>query len=70
MREQFLGTTYSGSLSAVVLMGHLAVAFPNQQLLRDGENIQVRNHTLGEGCFWRKYRKGERWNVTGNLPSP
>src|SRR5512133_1092288 len=35
---------YSGPLSEAVLMGNLAVRFPNQALLWDGENMQVKNH--------------------------
>jgi predicted dehydrogenase len=49
---------YSGPLSETVLMGNLAVRFPNQQLLWDGENMQVKNHKDGNVFVRRKYREG------------
>ena len=49
---------YSGPLSEMVLMGNLAVRFPNQQLLWDGENMQVTNHKEANAFVRRKYREG------------
>lgn len=44
---------YSGPLSEMVLMGNLAVRFPNQQLLWDGEGMEVTNSFVR-----RWYRQG------------
>ncbi len=49
---------YSGPLSEMVLMGNLAVRFPNQQLLWDGENMQVKNHKDANAYVRRTYRAG------------
>ncbi len=49
---------YSGPLSEMVLMGNLAVRFPNQQLLWDGEQMQVKNNAAANGFVRRKYREG------------
>jgi predicted dehydrogenase len=49
---------YSGPLSEMVLMGNLAVRYPNQQLLWDGENMQVKNHKEANTYVRRKYREG------------
>ncbi len=49
---------YSGPLSELVLMGNLAVRFPNQQLLWDGENMQVKNHKEANAYVHRTYRDG------------
>jgi predicted dehydrogenase len=49
---------YSGPLSETVLMGNLAVRFPNQQLLWDGENMTVKNHPDANAFVKRKYRDG------------
>ena len=49
---------YSGPLSEMVLMGNLAVRFPNQQLLWDGEQMQVKNHKDANAYVRRKYREG------------
>ena len=49
---------FSGPLSEMVLMGNLAVRFPNQQLLWDGENMQVRNHKEANAFVRREYRGG------------
>jgi hypothetical protein len=42
----------------MVLMGNLAVRFPNHQLLWDGENMQVKNHKEANTFVRRKYREG------------
>jgi predicted dehydrogenase len=49
---------YSGPLSETVLMGNLAVRFPNQQLLWDGENLVFTNHKEANEFVHRKYREG------------
>ena len=49
---------YSGPLSEMVLMGNLAVRFPNRPLLWDGENMKVTNHPDANGYVRRKYREG------------
>jgi predicted dehydrogenase len=49
---------YSGPLSETVLMGNLAVRFPNQQLLWDGEKMQVTNNKDANALVRRKYREG------------
>ena len=49
---------HSGPLSEMVLMGNLAVRFPNQQLLWDGESMQVKNNKGANGFVHRKYREG------------
>jgi hypothetical protein len=45
----------------MVLLGNLAVRFPNQQLLWDGEAIQVKNHKEANAYVRRKYR--EDWTL-------
>ncbi len=49
---------YSGPLSETVLMGNLAVRFPNRKLLWDGEKMQVTNDVAANGYVRRQYRKG------------
>ncbi len=49
---------YSGPLTETVLMGNLAVRFPNQQLLWDGEKMQVTNHKEANAFVRRQYRQG------------
>lgn len=49
---------YSGPLSETVLMGNLAVRFPNQMLIWDGENMQVKNNKEANNFVRRKYREG------------
>jgi predicted dehydrogenase len=49
---------YSGPLSETVLMGNLAVRFPNQQLNWDGENMKVKNCKDANAFVHRKYREG------------
>ena len=49
---------YAGPLSEMVLLGNLAVRFPNQQLLWDGQNLQVKNHKQANAFVRRKYREG------------
>ena len=49
---------YSGPLSEMVLMGNLAVRFPNQRLLWDGEKMQVENHPEANAYVRRHYRAG------------
>ena len=52
---------YAGPLSEMVLMGNLAVRFPNQQLLWEGESMQVQNHKDANAFVRRKYREG--WSL-------
>lgn len=49
---------YSGPLSEMVLMGNLAVRFPNRRLLWDGEKMQVTNDKDADGYVRRQYRAG------------
>lgn len=49
---------YSGPLTETVLMGNLAVRFPNQQLLWDGVNTVFTNHKEANEFVHRKYREG------------
>jgi hypothetical protein len=42
----------------LVLMGNLAVRFPNRQLLWDGENQKVTNDKDANAYVRRKYREG------------
>jgi len=49
---------YAGPLSEMVLMGNLAVRFPNQELLWDGEHMQIRNHKDANAFVRRDYRAG------------
>ena len=49
---------YSGPLTEMVLMGNLAVRFPNRQLLWDGPNLQVTNDEKANAYVRRKYREG------------
>ncbi len=52
---------YSGPLSEMVLMGNLAVRFPNQLLQWDGEGMQVKNSKEANAYVRRQYRKG--WEI-------
>lgn len=52
---------YSGPLSETVLRGNLAVRFPNEQLLWDGETIKVTNNEEANGFVTRSYRPG--WTI-------
>jgi hypothetical protein len=52
---------YAGPLSEMVLLGNLAVRFPNQQLLWEGETMQVKNHKNATDFVRRKYREG--WSL-------
>jgi predicted dehydrogenase len=49
---------YAGPLSEVVLMGNLAVRFPNRQLLWDGPNMRVTNDPAADAFVRRQYRQG------------
>jgi len=49
---------YSGPLSEMVLMGNLAVRFPNRRLLWNGEKMQVTNDATADAYVRRQYRKG------------
>ena len=49
---------YSGPLSETVLMGNLAVRFPNQLLVWDGAKMTVTNHKDANGFVRRPYRAG------------
>lgn len=48
----------SGPLTEMVLMGNLAVRFPNELLLWDGEAMQVKNHKEANNFVRREYRQG------------
>jgi predicted dehydrogenase len=49
---------YSGPLSEMVLMGNLAVRFPNRMLLWDGEGMKVTNDAEANAYVRREYREG------------
>jgi predicted dehydrogenase len=52
---------YAGPLSEMVLMGNLAVRFPNRQLLWDGQQMQVTNDAAANALVRRQYREG--WSL-------
>jgi predicted dehydrogenase len=49
---------YAGPLSETVLMGNLAVRFPDRQLLWDGEKMEVTNDKAANAFVRRVYRNG------------
>jgi len=49
---------YSGPLSEMVLMGNLAIRFPDRKLLWDGEKMQVTNDAKANAFVRRVYRQG------------
>jgi len=49
---------YSGPLSEMVLMGNLAIRFPDRQLLWDGEAMKVTNDADADGYVRPTYREG------------
>jgi len=49
---------FSGPLSEMVLMGNLAVRFPDRRLLWDGEKMQVTNDANANAYVRRQYRQG------------
>ena len=49
---------YAGPLAEMVLMGNLAVRFPNRQLLWEGEKMRVANDPAANACVQRPYRDG------------
>jgi hypothetical protein len=49
---------YAGPLSEMVLMGNLAVRFPNRQLLWNGEQMKVTNDADANAFVRRQYREG------------
>ncbi len=49
---------HSGPLSEMVLMGNLAVRFPNRPLDWDGEKMQVTNDAKANAFVRREYRQG------------
>jgi predicted dehydrogenase len=49
---------FSGPLSEMVLLGNLAVRFPDRRLLWDGPNMQVTNDAAAQAFVKRMYREG------------
>ena len=49
---------YTGPLSEMVLMGNLAIRFPDRKLLWDGEKMQVTNDAKANAFVRRVYRQG------------
>lgn len=49
---------HSGPLSEMVLMGNLAVRFPNRRILWDGEKMAVTNDADANAYVRRNYRQG------------
>ena len=49
---------YSGPMSEMVLMGNLAVRYPDRRLLWDGEKMMVTNDTQANSYVKRNYREG------------
>jgi predicted dehydrogenase len=54
---------YSGPLSEMVLMGNLAVRYPDRQLLWDGEKMAVTNDAAANAYVRPQYRQG--WSLEG-----
>ncbi len=52
---------YSGPLTETVLMGNLAIRFPNKKLKWDGKNMKVTNLSEANEFVHRKYRWG--WSL-------
>lgn len=52
---------YAGPLSEMVLMGNLAVRFPDRQLLWNGEQMKVTNDAAADAFVRRQYREG--WTI-------
>jgi predicted dehydrogenase len=52
---------YSGPLSETVLMGNLAVRFPDRELLWDGAKMEVTNDADANAYVRREYREG--WHL-------
>ena len=52
---------YSGPLTETVVMGNLAVRFPNRRLEWDGENMKVTNLEEANEYVHRQYRQG--WSL-------
>jgi len=49
---------YSGPFAETVLMGNLAIRFPNRELLWDGEKMEVTNDKDANAYVRRQYREG------------
>ncbi len=49
---------YAGPLTEMILMGNLAIRNPNQQLLWDGEKMEVTNNAKANELVKRSYREG------------
>ena len=49
---------FSGPLSEMVLMGNLAVRYPNRRLLWNGEKMEVTNDAEANAYVRRQYRQG------------
>jgi len=52
---------YSGPLSEAVLMGNLAVRFPDRELMWDGEKMEITNDADANAYVRRQYREG--WSL-------
>jgi hypothetical protein len=52
---------FSGPLSEMVLMGNLAVRYPDRRLLWDGQAMKVTNDPAADAYVRRTYRKG--WSL-------
>jgi predicted dehydrogenase len=52
---------YSGPLTEMVLMGNLAVRYPQKRLLWDGPNMRVTNNEEANSYVQREYREG--WSL-------
>jgi predicted dehydrogenase len=52
---------YSGPLSEMVLMGNLAIRFPDRKLLWDGEKMAITNDKDADAYVRRQYREG--WHL-------
>jgi hypothetical protein len=49
---------YSGPLSEMVLMGNLAIRFPDRELLWDGAAMKITNDKDADAYVRRQYREG------------
>jgi len=52
---------YAGPFAEMVLLGNLAVRFPERRLLWDGPSMKVTNDNDAQAFVMRKYRDG--WSL-------
>lgn len=57
-KQAISGFDYAGPFAEMVLLGNLAVRFPERRLLWDGEAMKVTNDSDAQAFVMRKYRDG------------